>query len=82
MRLWFKYMEKGEKTLLPSSHSISLGGLSAPSHIFHPHGTVYFYLFRKISVKSYKMDHPPAGLRGLEGKSCGEYCDREEAAKE
>lgn len=72
MHLWFKYMEKGGKD--SSSFSplpISLGGLGATSCIFHPNGMVYFYLFRKISIKSYKMDHPHADLQGLEGKAAG-----------
>lgn len=72
MHLWFKYREKGENTLLPSSpplpSSISLGGLGPTSPIFHPNGMVYFYLSRKISVKSSKMDHPGADLPGLQGK--------------
>lgn len=72
MRLRFKYMEKGEKTLLPSPpRPISLGGLGTTSRIFHPNGMVYFYLFRRISIKSYKMDRPHADLQGLEAKAAG-----------
>lgn len=73
MHLQFKYMENGEKALLPSppTHPIFLGGLGTTSHIFHPNGMVYFYLCRKISIKSYKMDHPHAHLQGLEGKAAG-----------
>lgn len=68
--MWFKYREKGENTLLPSfpPSSTSLGGLGPASPIFHLNGMVYFYLPRKISAKSSKMDHPQVDLPGLQGK--------------
>lgn len=73
MHLWFKYREKILFFLLPPS-SISLGGLGPTSPIFHPNGTVYFYLSRKISIKSSKMDHPREGSSRVAGEAgCGEY---------
>lgn len=63
--------KREEKTLLPPPPYPSFfGGLgAAASRIFHPNAMVYFYLFRKTSIKSQKMDCPHAGLQGLEGKA-------------
>lgn len=61
--------KREEKTFLPPPpYPISFGGLgAAASRVFHPNAMVYFYLFRKTGIRSQKMDHPHAGLQGLEG---------------